>query len=171
MGILGHVWDIATAALPMGGTINKLGRMAGNALYENRHKIAGLAGKALGELGRQYIPEGVRHLAGKAADAALEALPDSKVKSTLRSINEGAQGRSNQYKKSDVTINPAADVYNSSTIKRERANDSLHHHRPPEIGSTHASDYQGGAKPVTYTSLHTQPSQYSTTRRRRHRKH
>jgi hypothetical protein len=109
------------------------------------------------------------------ADATLEALPDSKVKTTLQSLNAGAQDRPNQYKKSDVTINPTADVYNSSTVKRERAVPALHN-RSPEgpipIGTSKGGDtYQGGNTPISFASFTSHPSQPPTTRRRRHRKH
>jgi hypothetical protein len=132
MGILGHAWDAITSTLPMGGAINKLGRMAGNYVSENRDKIAGLAGKALGAVGREFIPQGARDFMSKAADTALSVLPDSKVKTTLQHLNNSAQERPNEYKKSDVTINPTSDVYNSATVKQEKANDTLHTKPSPQ---------------------------------------
>jgi hypothetical protein len=122
MPILSRIWDAATSFLPFGNTINKLGRTVASGISDH----AGIIGKVGGQLAREFIPESVRNTASSIADKAIDLIPEGKVKHTLQQINDTAQDRPNQYKKSDVTINPASDVYNSSMIKRTNADSSLH---------------------------------------------
>jgi hypothetical protein len=118
MGILGHVWDVATSFMPFGGIVNKLGRAGADLIRNNRDKVVGIAGKVAGEIGRNILPEHVRNAVSTIADKAIDLVPEGKVKETLKELNDTAQDRNNNYTKSNVTINPASDVYGVGTINK-----------------------------------------------------
>jgi hypothetical protein len=136
MGLIGKAWNIATSFVPFGGVINKVGRhLAKHGSKAIRNYVAdhggvsGIIGKVGGHVAREFVPEHIRNTASKVADTVIEALPDNKIKKHLSVINEHMQSRakqidkskekSNEYKKSSATINPAqTGVYGHDTVRK-----------------------------------------------------
>ena len=103
-----------------GGLAGKVG----NTIAEN----SGLIGKIAGTVGRAVVPSKVRNALSTVADAALEIIPEGKVKTALKKMNDAAQSRSqpdistaksNQYKSSNSTIaSGEGTIYGSATAPR-----------------------------------------------------
>ena len=77
-----------------GGLIGKLV----NDGLDYANKNAGIIGKGLRIMGKNYLSDGVRNTLSNLADKALEHIPDSNIKKTLTKLNNISQGRNQKYK-------------------------------------------------------------------------
>ena len=111
-----------------GGLAGKVG----NAITEN----SGLVGKIAGKIGRAIVPSKVRNALSSVTDAAIDYVPEGKIKTALVKMNDAAEKRgvnistakSNQFKSSNSRIAPGeGSIYGASTAPRnpEWRTDSL----------------------------------------------
>ena len=76
-----------------GGLIGKLV----NDGIDYANKNAGIIGKGLRIMGKNYLSDGVRNTLSNLTDKALEHMPDGNVKDTLTKLNNIAQGRNKRH--------------------------------------------------------------------------
>jgi hypothetical protein len=85
MGIASNVWDAATALMPAGGLINKMGRTAASYVSENPGII--------GQVAKKVLPESWSNSISNVTDAVVKELPEGKVKGALASISNEMKGQ------------------------------------------------------------------------------
>jgi hypothetical protein len=116
MGILSHAWDVATSFMPMGGVINKLGRMGADYVKSN----PGIIGK----VGKAILPESVANKVSNFADTLTKEMPkDSKVRGAIKSINNELKGKT---VKQESTFKPNPSVATVSAPSESTASASVY---------------------------------------------
>jgi hypothetical protein len=109
MGILSHAWDVATSFMPMGGIVNKLGRDFAH--YARKHGPG-----IIGQVARNLIPEHLKGTVSKISDAAVDLLPEGKVKGVLDKINQEMKSGEDSIAQQRVVLNPATSFDKPSAI-------------------------------------------------------
>jgi hypothetical protein len=96
MGILGHVWNVATSLMPAGMTINKIGRTIGKNIYDS-----GILGKIAKKSVESIVPKNIRTGVSEIAEKTAEMLPEGKVKNIIQSTHRFLRPeKNNEYRKS-----------------------------------------------------------------------
>ena len=149
MGLLNLVKSgIGLAGKVIGDAANHftggLAGKVGSAITEN----SGLVGKIAGAVGRAVVPSKVRNALSTVADAALEIIPEGKVKTALKKMNDVAQNRgtdistakTNQYKSSNSTIAAGeGTIYGGATVPRSTSANVVSIPTPTSVVNTSAT--------------------------------
>jgi hypothetical protein len=97
----------------------------GNKALDMASKHAGVIGKVAGAIGKHVLSDDTRSKLSKFAEKAIDVLPESKLKSTLSTINSSARGKATNYNSSSSTINPGTNTYGRFTKSIRNQGDSI----------------------------------------------